>query len=271
MQFHADKCFTIHLIKKRKTAEFNYTLHNHILEVTKDSKYLGVTFSSDLCWTSHINNISAKANRTIGFLRRKIHSCPKEVKAAAYTTLVRPSIEYASSVWDPYTRNNIHQLEAIQRRAARFVYNNFYDREPGVVTSMISRLQWESLEQEPKQEQHSCTKQLTTQLMSMRNTFSHNQTTEPEVMQPTEHCIPMLKYIDILSSHVPSSPRTPYHQLYVKSTPLISSKQGQGPSPYQCYPRCKYVHSVFNCIYNLLLTVQKGHARRVNTQYRVFS
>jgi hypothetical protein len=65
-----------------------------------------------------------------------MYSCPKEVKAAAYTTLVRPSIEYASSVWDPYTRNNIHQLEAIHRRAARFVYNNFYDREPGVVTSI---------------------------------------------------------------------------------------------------------------------------------------
>ena len=148
MQFNADKCFTIHLTKKRKTSEFNYTLHNHILEVTKDSKYLRATFSSDLSWTNHINNISAKANRTIGFLRRNIHSCPKEVKAAAYTTLVRPSIEYASSVWDPHTRNNIHQLEAIQRRAARFVYNNFYDREPGVVTSMISRLQGESLEQQ---------------------------------------------------------------------------------------------------------------------------
>jgi hypothetical protein len=39
MQLNADKCFTIHLTKKRKTAEFNYTLHNHILEVTKDSKY----------------------------------------------------------------------------------------------------------------------------------------------------------------------------------------------------------------------------------------
>jgi hypothetical protein len=48
LQFNADKCFTIHLTKKRKTAEFNYTLHNHILEVTKDSKYLGVTISSDL-------------------------------------------------------------------------------------------------------------------------------------------------------------------------------------------------------------------------------
>ena len=76
-------------------------------------------------------------------------------------------------------------------------------------------------------------------------------------------------YIDILSSRVPSSPGTPYHQLYVKSTPLTSSRQGQGPSPYQCYPRCKYVNSVFNCIYDLLLAVQKGNARRVNTQYRV--
>jgi hypothetical protein len=34
MQLNADKCFTSHLTKKRKTAEFNYTLHNHILEVT---------------------------------------------------------------------------------------------------------------------------------------------------------------------------------------------------------------------------------------------
>jgi hypothetical protein len=125
MQFNAGKYFTIHLTKKRKTAEFNYTLHNHILKVTKDSKYLGATFSSDLSWTSHINNISAKANRTIDFLRRNIHSCPKEVKAAPYTTLVRPSIKYANSVWDPYTRNNIQQLEALQRKAARFVYNNF--------------------------------------------------------------------------------------------------------------------------------------------------
>ena len=81
----------------------------------------------------------------------------------------------------------------------------------------------------------------------------------------------MLMYIDILSSRVPSSPGTPYHHLYVKSTPLTSSRQCYGPSPYRCYPRCKYVHSVFNCIYDLLLAVQKGHARRANTQYRVFS
>jgi hypothetical protein len=43
--------------------------------------------------------------------------------------------------------NQISQLDSVQRRAARFVSNNFQDREPGAVTSIISNLKWESLEQ----------------------------------------------------------------------------------------------------------------------------
>ena len=45
------------------------------------------------------------------------------------------------------TKNQISQLDSVQRRAARFVSNNFQDREPGAVTSIISNLKWESLEQ----------------------------------------------------------------------------------------------------------------------------
>jgi hypothetical protein len=41
------------------------------------------------------------------------------VKKQAYKFLVRPSLEYACSVWDPYTKENIIQLEQVQRRAAR--------------------------------------------------------------------------------------------------------------------------------------------------------
>ena len=147
MSFNADKCFTLHITRKRKTVEYNYMLHDHKLKETTDSKYLGVIISNDLSWATHIRNISAKANRTIGVLRRNIHSCPKVVKAAAYTTLVRPSIEYVSAIWDPYAKNQTMQLDAIQRRAARFVNNNCYDREPGSVKAMISDLSWESLEQ----------------------------------------------------------------------------------------------------------------------------
>jgi hypothetical protein len=93
-----------------------------VLEVTKDSKYLGVIISNDLSWVYHISSIIARANRTIGFLRRNIHACPKEVKAAAYTTLVRPSIEYASDIWDPFNKNQISQLSKPRTRSS-YIYN----------------------------------------------------------------------------------------------------------------------------------------------------
>ena len=50
---------------------------------------------------SHVSNVCTKANRTLGFLRRNLYSCPQEVKEAAYKGLVRPVLDYGSSVWDP--------------------------------------------------------------------------------------------------------------------------------------------------------------------------
>ena len=43
--------------------------------------------------------------------------------------IVRSHLEYASTCWNPYTKRNIDKLEAVQRRAARFVLK-FYDYHP---------------------------------------------------------------------------------------------------------------------------------------------
>ena len=48
-----------------------------------------------------LNNVGTKANRTLGFLRRNLYSCPKEVKEAAYKGLVCRVLDYGSLVWDP--------------------------------------------------------------------------------------------------------------------------------------------------------------------------
>ena len=52
-------------------------------------------------WTQHINNIVNKANNTLASLRRNLRIKSSDLKATAYKTLVRPIVEYASSVWDP--------------------------------------------------------------------------------------------------------------------------------------------------------------------------
>ena len=111
--------------KRINKIEALYTLEGTVLENVDSIKYLGVTITNDLKWNTHINNICTKANRTLGFLRRNLFSCPQDVKEAAYKGLVRPVLEYGSSVWDPHTKCLQEELEKVQNRAARFVTRNY--------------------------------------------------------------------------------------------------------------------------------------------------
>ena len=61
-------------------------------------KYLGVTVSKDLKWNTHVSNVCTEANRTLGFLRHNLSSCPQDVKEMAYKGLVQPHLKYASPV-----------------------------------------------------------------------------------------------------------------------------------------------------------------------------
>ena len=81
--------------------------------------------TNDLRGNTHVSNVCTKANRTLGFLRRNLHSCPQEVKEAAYKGLVRPVLEYGSSVRDPPGAVFQEELESLQKRAARFVTGNY--------------------------------------------------------------------------------------------------------------------------------------------------
>ncbi|EDO25359.1 predicted protein, partial [Nematostella vectensis] len=68
-------------------------------------------------WNTHVTNIVGKANKSLGFIRRNLGACPDFVREIAYTTLVRPRVEFASGVWDPHVQKQIKDLESVQRRA----------------------------------------------------------------------------------------------------------------------------------------------------------
>ena len=71
---------------------------------------------------------------------RNINISSTTVKEQAYKSLVRPSLEYACSVWDPYTKENITQLEQVQRRAARYVTNHYHNTSS--VSNMKGQFNW---------------------------------------------------------------------------------------------------------------------------------
>ena len=96
--------------------------------------------------------MTKKANNTTAFLRRNLASCPVDVKSTCYKTLVRPQLEYAATVWDPWTQTNISKIEAVQRRAERFTLGDY--RRTSSVSSMLHQLKWDDLITRRQQSSH---------------------------------------------------------------------------------------------------------------------
>ena len=144
MEFHPQKCKVIRVYRGKSPINFSYSLHGQTLEIVDCVKYLGVTFSSDLSWNAHVDAITAKANKTLGFLRRNLRVSNRKAKECAYKSFVRPIVEYSASVWDPHTARNIDKIDMVQRRAARYVCNRY--RQTSSVSEMLSQLNWRSLQ-----------------------------------------------------------------------------------------------------------------------------
>jgi hypothetical protein len=148
MSFNPSKCSILKISTKRNPPSKPITFCGEQLDETNSHPYLGVQLDSQMNWKEHMKNTTTKGSRVLGFLQRNIWFCSKEVKATAYKTLVRPILEYASSVWDPYLKCDIKNLERIQRRAARFCLHNY--KRDSSVTTMLEKLEWDTLESRRK-------------------------------------------------------------------------------------------------------------------------
>ena len=134
MRFDAKKCYILSINGR---SQHFYSLDNEILKQVPSNPYLGVLISEDLKWSPHILNITKKASRTIGFLRRNLRNCPAACRRSAYMSLVRSITKYGSIIWDPYQKTDIDRLERIQHQAARFITGDYRSREVGCVSGML--------------------------------------------------------------------------------------------------------------------------------------
>ena len=109
-------------------------LNGSPLELVSSFKYLGVLISSNLSWSPHILSICRKSRQLIGILYRLFycHSSPSSL-FKLYSTLVRPHLEYCSSVWDPSSSASISKLENIQLFALKLCSKNWSSNYPSLL------------------------------------------------------------------------------------------------------------------------------------------
>ena len=101
----------------------------------------------NLSWSAHIDNMTKKANQTLGFLKRNIRVHEKDLQSIAYKTHVRPQLEYVSAVWYPHYDKDINKVEAVQRRAARWATRDYRYTSSVTATCMMKDLNWRPLDQ----------------------------------------------------------------------------------------------------------------------------
>ena len=84
---------------------------------------LGLLISSDLSWTSHIDSVCLKAKRIWVYCTgaTSYNLADNATIKQLYIALVRPHMEYACVVWDPYTQKSVKAPEHVQAFACKMM------------------------------------------------------------------------------------------------------------------------------------------------------
>ena len=108
-----EKCEVINFSKHKHTPQLSIggTLLTNI-SLVKD---LGILITDDLRWRQHVLSLKTKAMQRSYMILRSFNSSNIWILIKAYTTYVRPILEYASSVWNPHLDMNIDDIESVQR------------------------------------------------------------------------------------------------------------------------------------------------------------
>ena len=88
---------------------------NHVMQSVDTVKDLGVHVDENLKFTTHINMTVAKAQSRANLIHKCFISKDPTTLIRAFTTYVRPILEYASSIWSPYLVSAVSKIESVQR------------------------------------------------------------------------------------------------------------------------------------------------------------
>ena len=116
-----------------KTAQQTFTYRRNVtapaltfdgqqIPLTTEHKHLGLTFSSDLKFKRHVNEVLLKFNRALSPLYQVASYIPRSDLIQIYTAYVQPHLDYCSAVYDGnLTKFDSNRMEKAQNRAARLI------------------------------------------------------------------------------------------------------------------------------------------------------
>ena len=100
-------------------------LDDHVLMSEKCVKLLGVNIDSNLNFSNHISIMCKKAGKQLNVLARLSVCLDVEAKILLSQTFILSHFNYCPIVWHFCTREDLRKIEKIQKRALRYIYNDY--------------------------------------------------------------------------------------------------------------------------------------------------
>ncbi len=102
-----------------RTQPVNLTIEDHPIALCTSFRYLGVTLTSNLKWSTHIDITCKKVKRQLGMIHRQFHQSPPNIRNQIYRSSVLPRLDYCGAVWDPHHHTDIQKLEKVKNLPAK--------------------------------------------------------------------------------------------------------------------------------------------------------
>ena len=173
--------------------------------------YLGVFINSKLKWGDYVKHLAAKASRLLNYLCHTLFSCSSSVKATAYKTaykaIVRPILEYASSVWYLHNTKEVSQLELVKRRA----------------TCRVCGSRWNSVSHNWTKLSDTCLQELNWLPLQTRRSFFSISLAHDILYNRVTIPFPRLNFLppSLDLTCIPSSTINPYRYSFFINTPFL--------------------------------------------------
>ena len=84
-------------------------------------KDIGVTIDTNLKFNQHIQLKINMSNQLVELIGRSFKCLDYKTFCLLFKSLVRPHLEYVSSVWNPYPKKDIEATENVQRRTTQIL------------------------------------------------------------------------------------------------------------------------------------------------------
>lgn len=120
LNLNVSKCCFISFYKGGRKFITSYGIGGKLLQYVTKIKDLGVIFNESVSFIDHLNDVTVKSSKMLGFVLRHCSGFSLDAVRGIYCSLVRSKVEYASIVWAPYRAVHNSSVERVQHKFLRF-------------------------------------------------------------------------------------------------------------------------------------------------------